>query len=54
MNGILVAHGPAFKSGFSGPEIRNVHLYEMMCSIMNIIPAINDGSLDVSNVFLND
>jgi len=54
MNGILVAHGPAFKSGFSGPEIRNVHLYEMMCSIMNIIPANNDGSLDVSSVFLND
>ena len=54
MNGIFIAHGPAFKSGFSGPEIHNIHLYEMMCSIMNIIPANNDGSLDVSSVFLND
>ena len=54
MNGIFVAHGPVFKSGFSGPEIRNVHLYEMMCSIMNVIPANNDGSLEISKVFLND
>ena len=54
MNGIFIAHGPAFKSGFSGPEIHNIHLYEMMCSIMNIIPANNDGSLEISKVFLKD
>ena len=54
MNGIFIAHGPAFKSGFSGPEIHNIHLYEMMCKILGVVPANNDGSLDVSNVFLND
>ena len=54
MNGIFIAHGPAFKSGFSGPEIHNIHLYEMMCKILGGVPANNDGSLDVSNVFLND
>ncbi len=54
MNGIFVAHGPAFKSGFSGPEIQNIHLYEMMCKILDITPANNDGSLDISSVFLKD
>ena len=54
MNGIFIAHGPAFKSGFSGPEIHNIHLYEMMCKILGVVPANNDGSLDVSIVFLND
>ena len=54
MNGIFIAHGPAFKSGFSGPEIHNIHLYEMMCKILGVVPANNDGSVDVSSVFLND
>ena len=54
MNGIFIAHGPAFKSGFSGPEIHNIHLYEMMCKILGVVPANNDGSLEISKVFLND
>ena len=52
MRGIFVGHGPAFKSGFSGPGITNIHLYEMMCSILGLSPAKNDGSLDSSRVFL--
>ncbi len=44
----------AFKSEFSGPEIQLVHLYEMMCKILDITPARNDGSLDVGSVFLKD
>ena len=54
MNGIFIGHGPAFKSEFSGPEIQLVHLYEMMCKILDITPASNDGSLDVGSVFLKD
>ena len=52
MRGIFVGHGPAFKSGFSGPGITNIHLYEMMCSILGLSPAKNDGLLDSSRVFL--
>jgi predicted AlkP superfamily pyrophosphatase or phosphodiesterase len=52
MRGIFVGHGPAFKSGFNGPGITNIHLYEMMCSMLGLSPAENDGSLDSSRVFL--
>lgn len=54
MDGIFIAHGPAFKSGFTGPKIHNIHLYEMMCKILGVVPANNDGSLEISKVFLND
>lgn len=52
MDGIFIARGPAFKENFKGPVIQNIHLYEMMCSLMNINPAQNDGSLDETKVFL--
>ena len=52
MHGIFVGHGPAFKSGFQGDSFSSIHLYEMMCRIMNITPATNDGSLDSTKIFL--
>ncbi len=54
MRGIFVGHGPAFKSGFAGPGITNIHLYEMMCQILGLIPAENDGSLDSTRIFLTN
>jgi ectonucleotide pyrophosphatase/phosphodiesterase family protein 5 len=54
MHGIFLAHGPAFKKGLKGPGITNIHLYEMMCKIMGISPAKNDGILDSTLVFLKN
>ena len=52
MHGIFVGHGPAFKNGYVGKSISSIHLYEMMCKILKIKPATNDGSLDSTIIFL--
>ena len=54
MRGILLAHGPAFKKNFNGPGLSNIHLYEMMCKILGISPANNDGKIDSTAVFLKN
>ena len=54
MGGIFVGHGPAFKPGLNGPGITNIHLYEMMCKILGLTPAANDGSLDSTIIFLSN
>ena len=54
MGGIFVGHGPAFKSGLNGPGITNIHLYEMMCKILGLTPAENDGSLDSTSLFISN
>ena len=52
MNGIFIARGPGFNSGFLGPEVHNIHLYEMMCYLMGVTPAINDGDITITAPFL--
>ena len=54
MGGIFVGYGPAFKSGLKGPGVTNIHLYEMMCNILELVPAKNDGHLDSTAVFLSN
>lgn len=54
MGGIFVGHGPTFKQGVDGPGFSNIHLYEMMCKILNLTPAQNDGSLDSTRIFLQN
>jgi len=46
MNGLFVAAGPSFRAGLRSEPIANVHLYEVMCAILGLTPAHNDGSLD--------
>ncbi|MDX1740701.1 MAG: ectonucleotide pyrophosphatase/phosphodiesterase, partial [Rhodothermales bacterium] len=48
MQGILVAHGPAFERGKRIPSVENIHLYELMADILGVEPAPNDGSLAAS------
>jgi predicted AlkP superfamily pyrophosphatase or phosphodiesterase len=43
MHGLFVADGPQFKSGVTVPPFENVHLYEMLCRILGVTPAQNDG-----------
>jgi predicted AlkP superfamily pyrophosphatase or phosphodiesterase len=44
MRGILIAHGPAFKSGGRVLEpTENVHIYNMLCAVLRLKPAPNDG-----------
>lgn len=46
MGGLFIAHGPAFKSGLTAPSFEIVHLYEMMCGLLGLEPAPNDGEPD--------
>lgn len=43
MRGIFIASGPAFKSGVVLDPVENIHLYRLMCAILHLQPAPNDG-----------
>ena len=46
MGSIFVASGPAFANGKTVDPFENVHIYELVCHVLGIEPAVNDGSLD--------
>ena len=43
MHGILIASGPAFKTGVVIDAVENVHLYNLLCAVLGLKPAPNDG-----------
>ncbi|XP_072036460.1 ectonucleotide pyrophosphatase/phosphodiesterase family member 5-like [Amphiura filiformis] len=45
MQTLFVAHGPAFKKGYHAKTFTAVEYYPMMCYILGIKPAPNNGSL---------
>jgi predicted AlkP superfamily pyrophosphatase or phosphodiesterase len=55
MHGIFYANGPAFKNGIELPSFKNIHIYPLICSILNLeIPANIDGDLKyVKNALKN-
>jgi len=46
MRTIFIANGPSFKKGEVVRPFKSVHIYELMCQILGLKPAENDGSLD--------
>ena len=54
MHGIFLARGPAFKKGYTGKRISNIHIYSMLCHILGIEPLPNNGSLSAVMDFLMD
>jgi predicted AlkP superfamily pyrophosphatase or phosphodiesterase len=52
MHGLFVATGPAFKSGVVVPAFDNIHVYELLCRVLGISPASNDGDPAVTANFL--
>ena len=45
MRATFIARGPAFKRGFLAEPFENIHVYELMCKILGLKPAKNDGDL---------
>ncbi len=43
MGALFVAHGPAFRHGVEFADVENIHLYNLLCSVLGIRPAPNDG-----------
>ena len=54
MQAFFAARGPAVVSGKRMERIEVVDLYELMCRIMNIVPAPNDGSMDGLRMLLTE
>ncbi|MGB7201419.1 MAG: ectonucleotide pyrophosphatase/phosphodiesterase [Pyrinomonadaceae bacterium] len=46
MGATFIAYGPAFKKGFVAEPFSNVEVYNVMCKILGLTPAKNDGDLD--------
>ena len=45
MHGIFIAHGPSFRRGYEADAIDIVDIYPLICQILDIMPAPNNGSL---------
>ncbi len=43
MHGLFLAHGPAFQSGVTLPATENIHVYNLLCAVLGLTPAPNDG-----------
>src|SRR5262245_22747843 len=49
---LFVAAGPAFRRGAVVPPFENVHIYNVLCSILGATPAPNDGDWSVARQLL--
>jgi hypothetical protein len=52
MHGILIAYGPAFRRGARHGSVENVHIYNLLCAVMGLKPAKNDGDDRLVKAFL--
>jgi predicted AlkP superfamily pyrophosphatase or phosphodiesterase len=46
MRALFIASGPGIRRGVVVPSFSNIHVYELMASLLGLSPAANDGSLD--------
>ena len=53
MGGIFIASGPSFQSGVDMDAVEAIHLYELMCNVLGVLPSENDGRLEVWDVVMN-
>jgi len=52
MGALFVAAGPSFRRGVTVAPFQNVHVYDLVCHILGLTPAPNDGSLDSTRAML--
>ena len=52
MHGLFVAAGPLLKRGVRVRPFENIHIYELMCALLRIRPADNDGDPAVTRGML--
>ena len=54
MHPFFIAMGPSFKSDYSVETFNSVDIYPLMCELLGITPAPNNGSLSVVKDLLKD
>jgi len=52
MRAIFIAAGPAFKQGYTAEPFQNIHVYDLLCAVLGLRPAPNDGSPDSTRALL--
>ena len=52
MGALFVAAGPDFREGVVVPPFQNIHVYDLLASIIGVKPAANDGSADSTRLML--
>jgi predicted AlkP superfamily pyrophosphatase or phosphodiesterase len=52
MHGLFVAAGPGIRHGVVAPEFQNIHVYDLLCAVLGLKPAPNDGDPSVTKAFL--
>ncbi|MGH7593266.1 MAG: alkaline phosphatase family protein, partial [Gemmatimonadales bacterium] len=52
MGATFIAAGPAFKRDYTAKPFQNIHVYDLICRILGLKPAPNDGSLDSTRAML--
>jgi predicted AlkP superfamily pyrophosphatase or phosphodiesterase len=54
MRAIFIAHGESVKQGQVVEAFENVQVYNLMCAILHLKPAPNDGNMDAARAVLID
>lgn len=52
MQGLFVANGPRLRGGVVVAPFENIHVYDLMCAILGVAPAANDGDPAVTSAML--
>ena len=53
MGSLFIARGKHFKQGFTSEEsVRNLDVYSLLCKLLNLTPAPNNGTADNFSSFL--
>ena len=48
MRALFIAHGPAFEAGRVVEPFENIQIYNLLCSLLQIVPSPNDGDMRVA------
>lgn len=54
MGALFVARGPSFVPGLVSEPFENIHVYELICHLLGVPPAPNDGDLDAVRHLLRE
>ncbi len=54
MGALFIGHGPQFRQGVTVPPLKNIHIYELMCHILQLEPAANSGDFSAVRHLLRE
>ena len=52
MKALFLAHSPMLRANSSLPSLDNIHVYELLCHLLNIQPQPNNGSLSTWSPYM--